>query len=64
MYGSIKQNEIMRTVTFLGLMTIGGALRNIAKMSSMKEYATFYAIILIVCIVMDVVEFFHKINKK
>ncbi len=53
----------MRTVTFLGLMMIGGALRNIAKMSSLKEYATLFAIIFIVCIIMDVVEFIHKITK-
>lgn len=53
----------MRTVTFLGLMMIGGALRNIAKMSSLKEYATLFTIIFILCIIMDLVEFFNKITK-
>ena len=53
----------MRTVTFLGLMMIGGALRNIANLSSLKEYAILFTIIFIVCIIMDVVEFFHKITK-
>lgn len=53
----------MRTVTFLGSMIIGGALRNIAKMPSLKEYTMFFAIILIACIVMDVVEFIHKVTK-
>lgn len=53
----------MRTVTFLGLMIIGAALRNIAKMSSLNEYNTFFAIVLICCIVMDIIEFIHKITK-
>lgn len=61
--GYLKTKFIMRTVTFLGLMIIGGALRNMAKMSSLKEYVTLFAIIFICCIVMDIVEFIHKITK-
>ena len=53
----------MRTVIFLGVMITGGALRNIAGLSSLKEYSAFFTIILIVCMVMDVVEFVHKITK-
>ena len=46
----------MRTVTFIGLSIIGGALRNLAEMPE-RGYETFFAIILICCIVMDVSEF-------
>jgi hypothetical protein len=51
----------MRTVTFLGLMIIGGALRNIAEMQGLR-YETFFAIIFICCIVMDVSEFIKKMT--
>lgn len=49
----------MRTVTFIGLMTIGDALRNIAEMG---RFPSFYTIILICCIVMDIVEFIKKMT--
>ena len=52
----------MRTVTFLGLMTIGCALRNLAEMEELG-YETFFAIILTCCMLMDVVEFFKKISE-
>jgi hypothetical protein len=51
----------MRTVTFLGLMIIGGALRTMANMQHLG-YETFFAIILICCVLMDIVEFIKKIT--
>jgi len=49
----------MRTVTFIGLLIIGGALRNIAKMQEL-EHESFFAIILICCMLMDIAEFIKK----
>ena len=51
----------MRTVTFLGLMIIGGALRNISEMQKLG-YETFFAIIFICCMVMDIAEFIKKMT--
>lgn len=51
----------MRTVTFLGLMIIGGALRNIAEMGKLG-YTRFFVIIFICCMVMDVAEFIKKMT--
>lgn len=53
----------MRTVVFISLLIIGGALRHQAGMKEL-ESAEFLAIVLICAIVMDVVEFFVKITKK
>ncbi len=52
----------MRTVTFIGLSIIGGALRNLAEMPELG-YETFFTIILICCIVMDVSEFIKKMTE-
>ena len=54
----------MRTVTFIGLLTIGGALRNLADMGSMEYYTPFFAVILICSAFMDVAEFIKKMDKK
>tara|TARA_R110000803_G_scaffold210216_1_gene281444 strand:+ start:47 stop:208 length:162 start_codon:yes stop_codon:yes gene_type:complete len=51
----------MRTVTFLGLMIIGGALRNIAEMQKLG-YETLFTTIFICCIIMDVAEFIKKMK--
>jgi len=51
----------MRTVTFIGLLIIGGALRNIAKMQELG-YETFFAIILTCCMLMDIAEFIKKMT--
>ena len=51
----------MRTVIFIGLMIIGGALRNLSEMGKLG-YTSFFAIVLICCIVMDIAEFIKKIT--
>ena len=56
-----KKTNKMRTVTFIGLFIIGGALRNLAEMGKLG-YTSFYAIILICCIAMDIAEFIKKMT--
>jgi len=51
----------MRTVTFIGLLIIGGALRNLAEMEKIG-YTSFFAIIFICCMFMDVAEFIKKMT--
>ena len=51
----------MRTVTFLGVIIIGGALRTMANMQNLGN-KTFFAIIFICCITMDVSEFIKKMT--
>ena len=51
----------MRTVTFIGLMMIAGALRNLAEMGKPDDPSSL-AIILIFCVIMDIAEFIKKIT--
>lgn len=52
----------MRTVTFIGLLIIGGALRKLADMGSMEDYAIFYAIVLLCSAFMDGAEFIKRMD--
>lgn len=51
----------MRTVTFIGLLLIGGALRHLAGMSPLDE--KFFGVIMAIGMLMDVAEFIKKMTK-
>ena len=53
----------MRTITFVGLLIIGGALRSIAEMQEIR-HEKFFVIILICCIFMDIAEFINKMTNE
>ena len=51
----------MRTVTLLGLMTIGQALRHMACMGESTEYRiNFISVIFVCAMIMDLAEFIKK----
>jgi hypothetical protein len=52
----------MRTVIFIGLLMIGGALRELAGMEEVGYYK-FFAYVTVAVALMDIIEFVHNINK-
>jgi hypothetical protein len=50
----------MRTVIFIGLLMIGGALRELA---GMEEVGYYKAYVTVAVALMDIIEFVHNINK-
>ena len=53
----------MRTVTFIGLLIIGGALRHMAEMGDIGVQP-FLATVLLVAMFMDVAEFYKTMKTK
>ena len=49
----------MRTVILCGAFFIGGSI----KISATTEVVTFYAVLLVICIIMDIAEFVKEMSK-